>query len=57
MLGVRRASVTEVAVRLQERGLIEYSRGRVRIVNREGLEEFACECYPVVKQKFDDLLL
>ncbi len=57
MLGVRRASVTEVAVRLQEHGLIEYSRGRVKIIDREGLEKFACECYAVVKEKYDDLFL
>lgn len=57
MLGVRRASVSEVAAKLQERGLIEYSRGRVRIIDRPGLEEFACECYPVVKERYDDMLM
>jgi CRP-like cAMP-binding protein len=57
MLGVRRASISEVANRLQERGLINYQRGHVKILDRERLEAFACECYPVVKEKFDDFLL
>ena len=57
MLGVRRASVSEVAGRLQQLGLIEYSRGRVVIVDRPGLEALTCECYPVVKQKFEEFLL
>jgi CRP-like cAMP-binding protein len=57
MLGVRRASVSEVANKLQEKGFISYQYGRVRILDRKALEEFACECYPVVKEKFDDFLL
>jgi CRP-like cAMP-binding protein len=57
MLGVRRASVSEVAMKLQEMGFIRYQRGRITILDRKGMEEFACECYPVVKEKFDDLLL
>lgn len=56
MLGVRRSSVTEVALRLQEKNLISYQRGRITIVDREGLQKFACECYAVSKEKFDDLL-
>lgn len=47
MLGVERPSVSGVAGRLQEQGLIEYSRGRIRIVDRVGLEAVACECYQV----------
>jgi len=57
MLGVRRASVTEIAIKLQERGLIRYHRGHFTILDRKGLEEFTCECYPAVKEKFDDFLL
>jgi CRP-like cAMP-binding protein len=56
MLGVRRSSVTEVALRLQERGYIRYHRGRVTILDRQALEQFACECYQVTQGKFDDFL-
>ncbi|HEV2765767.1 MAG TPA: Crp/Fnr family transcriptional regulator, partial [Pyrinomonadaceae bacterium] len=56
MLGVRRAGVSEVANRLQEMGFIRYSRGHVTILDRAGMERFACECYPTVKEKFDELL-
>jgi CRP-like cAMP-binding protein len=57
MLGVRRAGVTEVANELQKLGFIRYQYGRIRIINRQGLEEFTCECYSAVKQKFDGFLL
>jgi CRP-like cAMP-binding protein len=56
MLGVRRASVTTAAGVLQKAGLIEYRRGRVRVVDRAGLEGAACECYAVVRAEFDRLL-
>jgi CRP-like cAMP-binding protein len=56
MLGVRRASVSVVAAILQKAGLITYSRGRIRILDRLGLETAACECYGVVKTEFDRLL-
>jgi CRP-like cAMP-binding protein len=52
MLGIRRAGVSEVAYKLQERGLINYQRGRIRILDRKALEEFACACYPVVKAEY-----
>lgn len=55
MLGVRRASVSEVASELQRVGLISYSRGRIRVTDRLGLEDTACECYEVIKKEFDDL--
>jgi CRP-like cAMP-binding protein len=51
MLGVERPAVTVVAGKLQERGLIEYNRGRVRIADRPGLEAVACECYPVSRRE------
>lgn len=56
MLGVRRSSVTEVANRLQEMGFVQYRHGRLKITDRNGLEQFACECYPIVKEKIDELL-
>jgi CRP-like cAMP-binding protein len=57
MIGVRRASVSEVAEKLQEMKLIRYQRGRFVILDRKGLEKFTCECYPSVKEKFDNFLL
>jgi CRP-like cAMP-binding protein len=56
MLGVRREGVTEAAGKLQDAGLIHYSRGRITVVDRPGLEARACECYKVVKKEFDRLL-
>lgn len=56
MLGVRRASVSAVAASLQKAGLIRYSRGRIEIIDRKGLESAACECYRIVKAEFDRLL-
>ena len=55
MLGARRSTVTLVAGALQRSNLIEYSRGDVKILNREGLEEAACECYRIVKQAMQRL--
>jgi CRP-like cAMP-binding protein len=56
MLGVRREGVTEAAGRLQADGLIDYSRGRINVLNRAGLEKRACECYAVVRHESDRLL-
>ena len=55
MLGVRRASISVIAKQLQDEGLINYSRGQFRVLNRKGLEAKTCECYPVVKEEFDSL--
>jgi len=56
MLGVRREGVTEAAGKLQRAGLIQYSRGRITVTDRPGLEKEVCECYAVVKKEFDRLL-
>ena len=50
MLGVRRAGVTTLAGRLKRDGFIGYERGHFKVLDRKGLEGFACECYQVVKQ-------
>jgi CRP-like cAMP-binding protein len=56
MLGSRRASVTIAAGILQKAGIIECSRGKIFIVDREKLEETACECYAIVRGEFDAYL-
>lgn len=56
MLGVRREGVTEGALKLQKAGLIRYSRGRITVLDRPGLERRTCECYAVVKKEYDRLL-
>jgi len=56
MLGVRREGVTEAAGHLQAAGLIQYSRGKITVVDRPKLEQRVCECYAVVKKEFDRLL-
>ena len=56
MLGVRREGVTEGALKLQEAGCIRYARGRIKVLDRAGLEKRTCECYAVVKTEYDRLL-
>jgi CRP-like cAMP-binding protein len=56
MLGVRRASVTDVLRPLHEQGLVNNSRGAITIVDRHGLEKLACECYRRVKDEFERIL-
>jgi CRP-like cAMP-binding protein len=56
MLGVRREGVTEAAGRLQRAGLISYTRGKINVLDRAGLEQRSCECYAVVKKEYDRLL-
>ena len=53
MLGVRRAGVSVAQHALQQDGLIQYARGQVTILDRAGLEEVACECYGVIRERFD----
>jgi CRP-like cAMP-binding protein len=54
MLGTRRSSVTVAAGILQKAGLISYTRGNVTILNRQKLEEAACDCYGVVQRQLKD---
>lgn len=56
MLGVRREGVTEAATKLQKLGLISYSRGRIDVLDRAGLEARTCECYAVVRREYERLL-
>jgi len=55
MLGVRREGVTEAAGKLQAKGVIEYHRGKITVLDRPKLEKLACECYAVVKSETDRL--
>ena len=56
MLGVPRDGATEGALKLQTAGLINYTQGRIRVLDRGGLEKRTCECYEVVKKEYDRLL-
>lgn len=56
MLGVRREGVTAAAGKLQKAGVIEYLRGRIRVLDRNHLEERCCECYSVVKKETERLM-
>jgi hypothetical protein len=56
MLGVRREGVSEAALKLQRAGLIRYTRGKIEVLDRRGVEERSCECYKVVKTEYDRLI-
>jgi CRP-like cAMP-binding protein len=56
MVGVGRQAVNEAAQDLQDAGLIAYSRGRISILDRSGLEATSCDCYDVIRSEFDRLL-
>ena len=55
MLGVRRATVSVAEEKLQNAGVIRYSRGDMEILDRRGLEARACECYAIIRKRFDAL--
>jgi CRP-like cAMP-binding protein len=55
MLGVHRPTVTVIARNLQDAGLITYRHGRVKVLDRQGLEAAACTCYPIIRAHFDRL--
>lgn len=52
MLGSRRATVSQGAEELQRAGLINYARGRITIVDRQGLLKASCECYSLISERF-----
>ena len=56
MLGANRKSVTLAAQSLQTAGLISYYRGTIKVIDRPGLEKASCECYAIVKERFDAFL-
>jgi CRP-like cAMP-binding protein len=56
LLGVRRESITEAAGRLQASGLIRYRRGHIEVLDRDGLQSRACECYQAVRTEMNRLL-
>jgi CRP-like cAMP-binding protein len=56
MLGVRREGVTEAALALQKAGLIEYRRGHITVLDRDGLGQRACECHAVIRAEYERLL-
>jgi CRP-like cAMP-binding protein len=55
MLGVHRPTVSSIAKTLQDAGFIRYEYGRVKVLNRKGLESASCECYRIVRAHFDRL--
>jgi CRP-like cAMP-binding protein len=57
ILGANRKSVTLAAQSLQLAGLITYRRGRMQVVDRTGLEKASCECYAIVRERFDAFLM
>jgi Mn-dependent DtxR family transcriptional regulator len=56
MLGTTRKSVTLAAQSMQTAGLISYRRGKILILDRSGLEQASCECYAIVRERFEAFL-
>jgi CRP-like cAMP-binding protein len=57
MMGIKQSEVAEVAAELEKRKFIRYEDGRFTIIDRNGLEEFVCECYFLIKDKYAEFLL
>jgi hypothetical protein len=57
ILGAKRKSVTLAAQSMQSAGLISYRRGTIQVLDRAGLEKASCECYAIVKERFDAFLI
>jgi CRP-like cAMP-binding protein len=55
MIGTQRTTVTVIAGDLQQRGLLRYSRGKIQILNRSGLEAAVCVCEPIIRQLLENL--
>ncbi len=56
ILGANRKSVTLAAQSMQTAGLISYRRGKIQVLDRQGLEKASCECYAIVRERFDAFL-
>jgi CRP-like cAMP-binding protein len=56
ILGVQRSTVSDVARAIQDKGLIRQGRGMITVTDRAGLEAASCECYQIIRQKFEQLL-
>jgi CRP-like cAMP-binding protein len=56
MLGTRRSGITVAAGSLQKKGFIKYSRGKIKILDRDGLETASCECYGILRQEYNRVL-
>jgi len=56
MTGVQRTTISVVATQLRQAGLIRYTSGSLEVLDRTGLEAYACECYGAVRREFDNLL-
>jgi Mn-dependent DtxR family transcriptional regulator len=56
MLCVHRPSITVIARTLQQAGLIRYAQGKITVLDRDGLETTACDCYRTVRERFDQIL-
>jgi CRP-like cAMP-binding protein len=56
MLGANRKSVTLAAQSMQSAGLISYRRGKIQVLDRPGLEKASCECYAIIRERFDAFL-
>ena len=55
MLAVRRPTVSEVLMELKQKNLIKYTRGTITVLDREGLEEMSCECYELIRDRYQQL--